>query len=287
MNFLVNLGSSLLSFAHRIFSPDFCPGDWVWATIAAGAIIGSLPVVGMLLVALVRKGTGNTYNGATISVIAAAGGFFVFLMPWLFIMGVSEVFHSVALGNPSGLTGAQEQTVRQGVCWIEEGEAEFLGARSNVYEVLVTPSEGTPTLLLRITMLVAVPALILLFVWLQARSAMRRGPKWPARLLWAPYVLLVLLSVGATANVSTFLWLGFLPVSILGLMPLLAVGPPSWSVIERSYQKPEPPAQSREQRPAPPPPPPRQQVSQQPNPQNPPPYEPPPPLPAYVPPGGV
>ena len=268
MNFLVNLGSSLLSFAHSIFSPDLCPGDWAWATVMAGAIIGLFPVVGMLLVALVRKGTGNTYNAATITVIAAAGVFFVFLMPWLFSMGVSEVFHSIYLGTPSGLSGAELETAQNGVCWVQ-AEASHFGRSPLVYIVLVHPFEGTPTLLLRIVTLVAVPALVFLFIWLQARSAMRRGPKWPGRLLWLPFLLLLLGSSLVSANVAAYLWLGFLPVSILGLVPMLVVGPPSWSVIERSYQKPE---QT--------PPPPRQQVSQRP-----PPYEPPPPLPQYQPPG--
>ena len=67
MSFLVNLGSNLLSFAHGLFQPGFCPGDWVWATIAAGALIALLPALGSLLVALARKGTGNTYNPATIT----------------------------------------------------------------------------------------------------------------------------------------------------------------------------------------------------------------------------
>lgn len=274
MNFLVNLGSSLLSFAHGIFSPDLCPGDWVWATVMAGALIGLFPVVGMLLVALVRKGTGNTYNTATISVIAAAGGFFVFLMPWLFSMGVYEVFHNVYLGEPSGLNSAEVSTVMQGDCWVGP-EVEHFGRSSLVYDVLIHPSGNTPILLLRILMLVGLPGLIFLFIWLQARSAMRRGPKWPARLLWLPFVLLVLGNGMVSANVASYLWLGFLPVSILGLVPLLVIGPPSWSVIERSYQKPQqpPPPQQPQQQPP-------QALQQQP-----PPYEPPPPLPPYQAPG--
>jgi eukaryotic-like serine/threonine-protein kinase len=271
VNFLVNLGSSLLSLANGIFSPDICPGDWAWAVITAGAIIGLFPVVGMLLIALVRKGTGNTYNAATISVIAAAGGFFVFLMPWLFSMGINEVFHNIYLDRPSGLSGAEIATAAQGdTCWVK-AEADHFGRGALVYDVRIHPTESKPILLLRVLLLVALPGLILLFVWLQARSAMRRGPKWPARMLWMPFLLLVLANGMVSANLASYLWLGFLPVSILGLVPLLAVGPPSWSVIERSHQKPTPPPQV---------PPPQQQSSQRP-----PPYEPPPPLPKYQPPG--
>ncbi|HWM07415.1 MAG TPA: serine/threonine protein kinase, partial [Actinophytocola sp.] len=269
MDFLINLGSSLLSFAHSIFSPGFCPGDWVWATIAAGAVIGLLPVLGAVLVALVRKGTGNTYNAATITVFAVAGGFFVFLMPWLFSVGMSEVFHNVFRGEPSGLSAAEANSVQRGYCGWVGPQDDFLGGRSTVYEVLFHPREGTVFLLVRVGLLVGLPALGLLFVWLQSRAAMRRGPKWPGRLLWIPFVLMVLLTAPMTANVAGTMWLGFVPMSVLGMLPVLVVGPPSWSVIERSNQKPLP-YDPRAQ----------QQRSQQ----HPPPYQPPPPLPPYQPP---
>ena len=260
MNFLINLGSSLLSFAHGIFGPGFCPGDWVWATIAAGALIGLLPVLGALLVALVRKGTGNTYNAATISVFAVSGGFFVLLMPLLFSVGASQVFNNVRTGGPSGLTAAEVSSVQQSYCpWVGRQDV-FLAGRSNVYEVLFHPFESAPTLLLRILLLVILPGVGLLFVWLQARAAMRRGPKWPGRLLWLPYVAMVLLTAPVSANVAGALWIGFVPMSVLGMIPVLIVGPPSWSVIERSHQKPPPPQRQ------------------------PPPYQPPPQLPPYQPP---
>ncbi|GAB3445850.1 serine/threonine-protein kinase [Actinophytocola sediminis] len=279
MNFLVNLGSSLLSLANGIFSPDFCPGDWAWAVVTAGALIGLFPMFGMLLIALVRKGTGNTYNAATISVIAAAGGFFVFLMPWLFSMGVYEVFRSINRGEPSGLTGVEVASTQTGTCWTGAESLHF-GRGSLVYEVLIHPTESAPMLLLRILLLVALPALIFLFIWLQARAAMRRGPKWPGRLLWLPFLLLALATAMVPANLASYLWLGFLPISILGLVPMLVVGPPSWSVIERSYQKPTPPPPAQQQQQ-----PQQQQPQQQQLANRPPPYEPPPPIPPYQPPG--
>ena len=62
----------------------------------------------------------------------------------------------------------------------------------------------------------------------QARLATRRGPRWPARLLWLPFVGLVLLTVPVSANTAVFLWLGFVPLTILGLVPLVMVGPPNF-----------------------------------------------------------
>ncbi|MGH3881296.1 MAG: serine/threonine-protein kinase, partial [Actinophytocola sp.] len=255
MNFLINLGSSMLSFAHSIFGPGFCPGDWVWATIAAGMLIGLLPVLGSILVALVRKGTGNTYNPATITVIAVTGGFFVFLMPLLFANGLSEVFRNVRRGGSTGLSSDEVALVREGYCWVGS-QADFLGGRQTVYEVLIHPNEGALTLFVRVLLLVVLPGVALLFVWLQSRAAMRRGPKWPGRLMWLPFVLMVLLTAPMTANSAGAMWIGFVPMSVLGMIPLMVIGPPSWSVIERSYQKPppyEPPPQQPPQQQRPPP----------------------------------
>jgi predicted Ser/Thr protein kinase len=268
VDFLINLGSSLLSFAYSFFNPGFCPGRWVWATIGAGMIIGLLPALGSLLVALVRKGTGNTYNAATVSVFAVTGGFFSFLMPLLFAVGLSEVFVNVARNTPSGLTPGQVQAVKQEFCGWVGPQDKFLGHGARVYEVLFYPREGTGLLLLRLMLLVILPAIGLLFIWLQARAAMRRGPRWPGRLLWLPFIGMVLLTASMTANSAGAMWLGFVPMTVLGMIPVLVVGPPSWSVIERAYQKPPPyqPPQQHRQQPPPYQPPPQQQPARMPPP---------------------
>ena len=271
MDFLINLGSSVLSFAFRIFSPGFCPGRWVWATIGAGMLIGLLPALGALLVALVRKGTGNTYNPATVSVFAVTGGFFSFLMPLLFAVGMSEVFINVSRNTPSGLTPGQAQLAKQAYCgWVGQQDT-FLGHGARVYDVLFYP-ESSGLLFLRVSLLVILPSIGLLFLWLQARAAMRRGPRWPGRLLWLPFVGMIVLTLPMTANSAGAMWLGFVPMTVLGMIPVLVVGPPSWSVIERSHQKPmpyeqqPPPQQYRPQQPPPYQPPPQQQPARMPPP---------------------
>jgi eukaryotic-like serine/threonine-protein kinase len=262
---VIEWGGSLLSFAHSIFGPGLCPGDWVWATVMAGLVIGLLPVVGAVLIALMRKGTGNTYNPATLTVIGVAGGIFAFLLPWLLMMGVSESFLNVYSGGQGGLdNSAEAASMAQDYCGVVGNQAEFMGGRGTVYDVLFSGKEPALMLLLRIAMLVVLPGLGVLFIWLQARIALRRGPRWPGRLYWGAFVLAVLLSAPVKANTATFLWLGFVPASVLGLMAVLIVGPPSWSVIERRYQQ----KGDRER-----------QLQQQP-----PPYEPPRPPPPYVPP---
>ena len=270
---VIEWGGSLLSFAHSIFGPGLCPGDWVWATVMAGLVIGLLPVVGAILIALMRKGTGNTYNPATLTVIGVAGGIFAFLLPWLLMLGVSESFLSVFRNGQGGLdTTAEAASMATSYCGVVGNQAEFMGGRGTVYDVLFSGTEPALMLLLRIAMLVVLPGLGVLFIWLQARIALRRGPRWPGRLYWGAFVLTVLLSAPVKANTATYLWLGFVPASVLGLMAVLIVGPPSWSVIERRYQQKGDRDRQQEQ---------RQLSAQQPSP---PPYEPPRQPPPYVPP---
>lgn len=262
MNLLVDWGSSLISLAHDIFQPSFCPGDWVWATIMAGFLVGLLPPVGAVLIALVRKGTGNTYNVASLSVFGLVGGVFAFLLPWLYTNGVSEtfrtVFHNAQVGQGSnldtGLTRAETDSMGKIFCG-SDPQYTYLGGRANVYEVLFHPFESGPMLVLRYAMLLVVPGIALLFVWLQARLAFRRGPKWPGRLYWLPFLAALVLSIAVAVNVATYMWIGILMASVLGMLPLLIVGPPSWSVIERRYKQEAPPPAAQRPPPYVPPPP--------------------------------
>jgi eukaryotic-like serine/threonine-protein kinase len=284
VNLLVEMGSSLLSLAHTIFQPAFCPGDWVWATIMAGFLVGLLPPLGAVLIALVRKGTGNTYNPVTLSVFGLFGGAFAFILPWLYTMGASEtfrtVFHNTVADPPvkpfssnTGLTIEEADSITQKFCGVD-AQSSYLGGRATVYDVLFHPFESGPMLALRYAMLLVIPGIAVLFVWLQARMAFRRGPKWPGRLLWLPFVAALLLSAAVAVNVATYMWIGLLLASVLGLLPLLIVGPPSWSVIEKRYKQDALAQQPSQQRPPP------YQSPQQPQP-----YQPPPPVqPARMPP---
>ncbi|GLZ41751.1 serine/threonine-protein kinase [Actinokineospora sp. NBRC 105648] len=282
MDAVLELAASLLSFAHSIFGPGICPGDWVWATSTAGALIALLPVLATVIIALVRKITGNTYNLATLIGFGAVGAFAAFLMPFLLFNGISSVYRGVFNGEPVGFSAAEVRSFMEGHCWVGP-QNEYLGGRATGYEVLFHPYETWPMYLLRLGGLVVLPAVCLLFVLLQARAAMRRGPKWPSRLVWIPFALMALLSLPVEANTAAHLWMGFLPISILGLVPVYVIGPPAWSVIQRSYQQPEPSG---------PPPPQQHPQTQHPQAQHPQsqPYKPPPPqqqIPKYVPPPPV
>jgi eukaryotic-like serine/threonine-protein kinase len=255
---LVQVAGSLLSLAHRIFGPGICPGDWVWATATAGALIALFPVFGSLFVALARKGTGNQYNTVTVTLFGIVGILMAFLMPWFLAIGSSEVFRGAFHGDTTvGLTAGDLRSLGDHYCWVGD-QRTYLGGRATVFEVLFHPFEGNAKLILHVAALVVVPGLCLLFVWLQARAALRRGPKWPARLFWIPFLVMIVLTAPMAARVAIFLWLGFLPASVLGMLPILVVGPPSWSVIERSNRRAVPPVMPHPPPPAPayrPPPP--------------------------------
>ncbi|SDX81204.1 Protein kinase domain-containing protein [Amycolatopsis xylanica] len=256
------LASSLLSLAHTLFGPGICPGDWVWATSTAGALIALFPVLGSVVIAIIRKGTGNRYDMTTLSIFGGIGLVAALVFPWLLSLGVSETYRAAFSGGASGLSGAEMSTLDKDFCSWVGVQKEYLGGGQNVYETLFYPTGQGLSYGLYLVLLLGLPAASLLFVMLQARTAFRRGPKWPSRFIWIPFVAMFLFSAGVEANTAVHLWLGFLPFSVLGIIPVALVGPPPWSVInrpERPRPEPEPyrpPPSQVAQTPPPPPPPP-------------------------------
>ncbi|WP_197318697.1 serine/threonine-protein kinase [Saccharomonospora sp. NB11] len=233
-----SIASALLSFAYQLFQPGFWPGDWAWATSMAGALIGLFPVGTAVAVALMRKFTGNRYHGGALAALGVLGLVGILLLPWLLAAGVSSVFRAAFAGENTGLSNAELAALHQdyGI----GAQTEYLGGGRNVYETLFYPSDSVLTYGLYLVFLVGLPVLTLLAIMLLGRIALRRGPKWPGRLLWVPFVVYVIVSAGVEANVAVHLWLGFLPVIVLGVIPVSLVGPPSWSTIENSDKRPEP-----------------------------------------------
>ncbi|MBE1467664.1 serine/threonine-protein kinase [Kibdelosporangium phytohabitans] len=288
------MAADLLSFAHTVFGPGFWPGDWVWATMAAGFLIMIFPVLASFSVALIRKGTGNAYNPVTLSVFGVIGVVLALVVPWLMANGISTIFNNAALGGSTyGITF--QKTFSTENATVIGTQAEYLGKGPTVYELLAGGS-GVDVAL-NIAKLVVLPALSAFFVILQARAAFRRGPTWPGRMIWLSFVAFLLFSVGLQGNVAFLLWIGMLPAAVLGLIPILVIGAPSWATINRSVQEKDnqPPPQQHpqqqmsahnQQQQLPPRPPTQQQPPvQQPSQQKPPPYVPEPVPPPYRPDG--
>ncbi|EHK87093.1 protein kinase family protein, partial [Saccharomonospora azurea SZMC 14600] len=266
-----SIASALLSLAYQLFQPGFWPGDWAWATSMAGALIGLFPVGTAVGVALMRKFTGNRYHGGALAALGVLGVVGMLLIPWFLTTGVSSVFRAAFAGQSTGLSVAEVAAMQQ-----DYGlgpQTEYLGGKRNVYETLFYPSDNVLTYGFYLVTLVGLPVLILLAIMLLGRIALRRGPKWPGRLLWVPFVVFVIVSAGVEVNVAVHVWLGFLPVAILGVIPVSLVGPPSWSTIENSDRRPEPKAAEQPQQP----------VHLNPREQESPPPAPPPPAKQYAP----
>lgn len=264
MDLFSDLASGLLSFSKQLFGPGICPGDWVWATGTAGALIAMLPIIGALGVSVIRKVTGNTYTAVTLSVFGALGVVFVFVLPWILMTGVSETFRVVAAGGRGGLSQGEVSALNTTYCEFIGDQSVYLGKGPGVFDTLFYPGGNELAYGFYLGTLVGLPILSLVFVMLQGKLAFRRGPGWPARFFWVPFVGLMLLSVTVNANTAIHLWLGFLPVTVLGLIPIAVLGPPSWHAIRRADarkarrdvappQRPRRPEPSAQQTPPPPP----------------------------------
>ncbi|MPY96873.1 MAG: protein kinase [Actinophytocola sp.] len=232
-----DLASGLLAFSKQLFGPGICPGDWVWATGTAGALIALLPIVGALGISVVRKFTGNTYTAVTLSVFGGIGVLFVCVLPWILMTGVSETFRIVAAGGRGGLSKGEAAALNTTYCEFIGDQSVYLGKGPGVFDTLFYPGGNELAYGFYLGTLVGLPILSLIFVMLQGKLAFRRGPGWPARFFWVPFVGLVLLSVTVNANTAVHLWLGFLPVTVLGLIPIAVLGPPSWHAIRRADER--------------------------------------------------
>jgi predicted Ser/Thr protein kinase len=233
----VNMAVSLVSFAHRIFHPEIPPGDWLWSTTMVGALVALIPMLGTLLIAIVRKGTGNRYDTPVISVFATIGVVSALVLPWLLFLGTSAVYQAVfeGRGQEIGLTPDELSTFGDDYAFFGV-QREYLAGGQTVYEVLVEPAGGV-LWLVGLGKLVILPGLCLLFVMLQVRAAMRRGPAWPGRLIWVSFLVFILFTAPVSEKTAGLLWAGFLPAAVLGMIPILMIGPPSWATIRRSDQE--------------------------------------------------
>ncbi|HEX4720939.1 MAG TPA: serine/threonine-protein kinase [Pseudonocardiaceae bacterium] len=244
MGGLAQVIGSLLSWLHQ-YSINLCTGGWSWTITLAGAALSLSPLFGAMLVALVRKGTGNQYDTPVMIVFGSIGLLFGFLVPWLGTTLVSNVVNLAATrGSAPGLTGNDVAALGERVCVVvtHGTQGEYLGQGQNVYEALMRSNGGgTFDFAVYLVTLVGVPLLCLFTVMSQQRIALRRGPGWPGRLMWLPVLAYLVATIPLEANLMSQFWLGFLAAGLVGL-PLVAIlGGPSRSVLNRSAKPPPPP----------------------------------------------
>lgn len=239
MGGLAALIGSWLSWLHQ-FSPNvICPGAWPWTVTMAGFLLAASPTLGAVLVALVRKVTGNDYSTGVIVSFATIDALFGFVVPWLFATLTSNVFESAFAGNPVGLSGADLASLNGNTCFFTGlgHQVGYLGGGQTGYDVLAGP-RGNPFVFgLFLVTLVIIPVGCVLAMILQQHRATRGGPRWPGRLMWLPFCAFALVTAGLQARLMAHLWLGFLPGSLLGVLLVALLGQPSWSVLNRQRAK--------------------------------------------------
>lgn len=266
---LAQLIGSLLSWIHQD-TPNICPGAWPWTVSVTGALLAVSPLIGAIAVALVRKATGNRYGVGMLASLGGLGLFFGFVVPWAVAELVFTAINDARVGGAGGvpLTGLSDN-----MCIFSAlgNQGQYLTGGQIGYQALTATSGNTVEFVVYLVVLGLVPLLCLFAVIMQQRMALRRGPRWPGRLMWLPLLACMLFTLLFPANLMAQLWLGFLPASLLGIVVVMFLGQPSWSVInrpQREAKQPPPrepePYEAQPYPPAPPvpqnqlPPPPRQ-----------------------------
>lgn len=235
MSALAAVIGSMLSWLH-MYPINLCPGAWPWTITLAGAFMAAAPVLGAVLIALLRKGTGNLLSGPVVVVLGLFGLVFGFGLPWLGSTLISNVVkQAVDTGSAPGLAHADVADLGQRACVFSRfgTQGGYLGRGNTVFEALMPNTNGSFGYAVYLVTLIGLPLLCLFAVMLQQRVAFRRGPHWPARLMWLPFLAFAVATVPLEANLMAHFWFGFLIASIAGIIVVALFGTPSRAVINR------------------------------------------------------
>jgi hypothetical protein len=170
-------------------------------------------------VARLRRRHGASYprSGATVPLIGLVG---CGLLPWLAFSATGWVFRAARSGRV-GFTPADLASLAQPSC-LGVSQRAYLGS----VPVADALGGGPLRAALFAVPLVGFPLAVAFVVWLQARAALRRGPRWPCRFHWLPVMVVALLTGPMPAGATAQLWLGMLVGTTVGLFVVLLVPVP-------------------------------------------------------------
>ena len=233
MDGLTALLARLVVSLRAALNLDICPGDWSWAVSALGVLVGLLPTVGLVAVAMLRRRIGSRYGPGESAVLIGLGLVAAGLLPLLAFTATGRIFSLAAAGDDvPGLTGRQVRSLGGENC-LGLSQADYLGG----YPVADSFQLDEPLRLgLATVLLVLFPLFATLTVAIQARLALRRGPRWPGRFFWLPTLALALLTADVAAGSSGHLWVGVTGGGFLGMVVLTLVGAPSREAIRRAQE---------------------------------------------------
>ncbi len=240
MDALVALVAGLLDGLRGVVPADLCPGPWAWAVTAFGLVVGLLTTAAAVTVALLRRRLGSTYGTSASVLIGGLGILGAGLLPLLAFMAAGRVFSAATDGQPvPGLGTATTRTIRTSVCEVVGTQSRYLGAGTVAQSVGDDAVQST----IAVVLLVVVPLMAVLLVAVQARTALRRGPRWPAKFFWIPMLALIVLTAGVPRGTAEHLWAGILVASILGVLLTAMVPPPSRAAMAAAERRalPSPP----------------------------------------------
>ena len=240
MDGLTELVAALLTVLRAAIGAEIAPSSWAWAVSLLGVGVGLLPAVGAVVVALLRKRIGSRYGIGSGAALMGAGVLFAGLLPWTVFVTTGTVLRRAA-GGPER-SGFDRDALRElgeplsGVPLADlvvESQGAYLGRGS----VAAAFDPTNPALFgIALVTLALLPLIAAVFVAVQARLALRRGPAWPAKFFWAPTLAVAFLTAGTPAGSSSHLWMGVVVGAFAGMLVVPLFGVPSRETVRRSLQ---------------------------------------------------
>lgn len=246
MDGVIALVASLISGLRATIGTDVLVGGWAWAITALGLLVGLLPAAGAVLVALWRRAIGSRYGAGEAIGLSVLGIVFAGLLPWLAFVATGRVVRAAADGEVvSGLRESDVAALAEPLPvpfadLVFGSQGDYLGGIS--VRAAFDPSEPA-AFGLAVAVLAVLPLIATGFVAAQGHLALRRGPKWPAKLFWLPTLALALLTAPTPAGSSGHLWIGVVGGTFVGIFVVLLAGRPSRERVRRSLE----PAAARRQ----------------------------------------
>ncbi|MBW0106840.1 hypothetical protein I4I78_30870, partial [Pseudonocardia sp. KRD-291] len=234
MDTLVALVAGLLD-GLRGLAADACPGEWAWSATLLGVLVGLLPTAGTVAVALIRRRLGSTYGMAGSVLVGGIGVLTAGLLPLAAFIATGRVFAAATEGQPvPGMAAATVRTIRTTTCSVVGTQSSYLGKGTVAGAV---GSGDVVTSVIAIVLLGVVPLLAVVLVAVQARTALRRGPKWPSKFFWIPLFSLIVFTAGVPSGTAEHLWIGVLVATLLGVVVTAMVPPPSRAVLAAAERR--------------------------------------------------
>ncbi|CAA9443338.1 MAG: hypothetical protein AVDCRST_MAG66-4166, partial [uncultured Pseudonocardia sp.] len=223
------LVAGLLSALHAV-APEVFPGSWGWALTLLGVLVGLVPAAGAVLVAVLRRVTGS--SGGAALLIVAIGVLTAGLVPLLAFIGAGQVMVRAPGVEVSGLDAADLESLAQpvGVPVVADylgplfdSQARYLSSGSVAGSFTFTEQTLFGVLP---ALLVGLPLFAVLFVLVQARTALRRGPRGLGRAFWLSLAAVAVLTAAVPAWTAVHLWFGIGFGAFAGMLVVPLAGAP-------------------------------------------------------------